>query len=531
MATNPLPSDAPTPGVHRLLDAPVRKVTLLEDRAQVGREGTLQLPAGSHRIKIASVSPVIADRSVVARAGDGLRVDEARVVRWWRIGSEERPGDAKELSAEIAKLISTLRHKQELQSLLEGRRAMVEQAADLLIEGINRELPFAKTFQTSWPMDLESFLDAVRGLDESILESNFELRDLHAKLVALDLRLRTFGRVDHVLASDLEVEVTVEKAGQHTITVEYMVPCALWRPIHRATLLAGAGADATKGTMKLECEGAVWQATGEDWKDVALSFSTARSTQRSEPPVVYDDLLHAQRRADKKTDVSVREQNIATTGETQTEKSSDLPGVDDGGETRLLGAATRATVLSDGRLYRVPVFSFDAPAEIDLIARPERTTLVHRRSKQVNAAKHPVLAGPVELLRESGYVGRGTIDFIAPGEKFAFGWGAEDGLRVKRTVHEKRETAKLTGKQTVLRTVELFLSNLDDKAATLRLEERIPVSEIENVTILLDERETSPLAKADDQGIVGWAITLPPHGSQKVKLVYRLVASSDVRGL
>lgn len=529
MATNPLPDDAPSTGPQLVLDAPVRRVTLLEDRAQVVREGTVRVAAGSHRLRIASVSPVIADRSVIARAGQGVRVDEARVVRQWRIGSEEKPEDAAPLAEEHAKRLSELRHKEEVFALFDERRRLVEQASGLLLESINRELPFAKTFQSSWAMDLDSFFDAVRGLDDALHGQGREIRDLRSRLAAIELRIRTLGRIDHVLATDLQVEVTAEQAGECALTIEYMVPCALWRPMHRAILLPGAKPG--DGQVTFECEGAVWQATGEDWKDVELSFSTARSTQRAEPPVLQDDLLQVKRKEEKKVEVSIRQQAIATTGEGQERTSSDLPGVDDGGETRLLGAATRATVLADGRLYRVPVFAFDAPAEIDLIARPERTTLVHRRSKQVNAAKHPVLAGPVELLRDSGYVGRGTIEFIAPGEKFAFGWGAEDGLRVKRDVSEKRETAKLTGKQTVIRTVELYLSNLDDKAATFRLEERIPVSEIENVTILLDERETSPLAKADDQGIVGWTITLPPHGSQKVKLVYRLVASSDVRGL
>ncbi len=528
MATNPLPSDAATPGPQLVLDAPVRKVTLLEDRAQVAREGKIQLPAGSHRVRITPVSPVIADRSVVARGLAGLRVDEARVIRRWRIGAEERPAGAADLVAEHAKLSSTVRLEQEQMDVLERRRQMVEEAANLLIEGINRELPFAKTFVPQWSLDLEAFLDALRGLDSSVLESSLALRELYSKLQALDIRIRTTGRVDHVLQTELEIELTVEKAGEHTIAIEYMVPCALWRPIHRATLSkTKEGASA----VRFECEGAVWQATGEDWKDVDLFFSTARSTQRAEPPVLSDDRLRVQKKPDKKVDVAVREEVIASTGEGKGRETGELPGVDDGGETRLLGASIRATIPADGRLYRVPIFGFDGPADVDRISRPEKGPHVHLRSRQPNGAKHPILAGPVELLRDSGYVGRGTVEFVAPGERFAIGWGPEDALRVKRTVQERRDTTRLTGKQTVIRTVELYLSNLDDVPATFRLEERVPVSEIENVSIQVEEKETIPPARPDDQGIVGWNVALTPHGTQKIKLVYRITASSDVRGL
>ena len=532
MATNPVriepsPNDVKAPRL--VLDAPVRRVTLLEDRAQVSRAGTTRLAPGSHRLEVPNVSAVIADRSVVARAPKGVRVDETRVVRQWRIGSAEKPADAKQLSEEMAKLGSEIRFRTMLLSLSQEQLGSVDEAADLLIEGIGRELPFAKQFEPQWEQELAALQKQARESEAGLRAAKLELRELVSKLEAMRVRLAATGRIDHVFASDLQLEVTVETGGDHELTIDYMVPCALWRPIHRATLL--------DKEMRFECEGAVWQRTGEDWVDVDLSFSTARSTQRSEPPVMSDDWIHVQKKQEKKTFVGVREQEIETTGEDQKPSggsgggSSDLPGVDDGGETRRLGAARKATIPSDGRLYRVPIFFFETPAEVDRIARPERSALVHLRSRQVNASKQPLLAGPLELLRQSGYVGRSEVEFVAPGEKFAIGWGGEESLRVKREHRTHRETAKLTGKQTITHTVDLFLSNLAETPATYRLEERIPVSEIEKVSIKIDEKETSPKAAADDQGIVGWTINLPPKGTQKVTLVYEIVATSDVQGL
>jgi len=46
------------------LDAPVTEVTVLEDRAQVVREGRADLPAGRVRVRVAGVSPVLADKTL-----------------------------------------------------------------------------------------------------------------------------------------------------------------------------------------------------------------------------------------------------------------------------------------------------------------------------------------------------------------------------------------------------------------------------------------------------------------------------------
>jgi uncharacterized protein (TIGR02231 family) len=507
----------------QLLRAPVRRVTLLEDRAQVRREGEVELEPGSHRVVVTGVAPVAADRTVVARASDGARVLEARVVRRVRLGRAEQPPATQVVAAERERLEAAARQLGIRQRVLQARLAHTEHALGLSVDSINRELLYATAFEERWARDLEGFLAAVRQLKADARTFAEEQAEAQSRLDVADVHAAQQDGLG-ALETTIEVEVVTDRACRPTITIDYMVPCALWRPIHRATLLGG--------TARFECEAAVWQATGEDWDDVELLFSTARPTQRAEPPQLTDDRLQVQRRQEKQVTVAVREEAIATTGEgAEAVRKAELPGVDDGGETRTLPGAARASIRASGLLHRVPVFAFDAPAEVDRIARPERTVLVHLRSKQANTSPHPILAGPVELLRESGYVGRGELGFVAPGERFVIGWGADDGLRVRRELKEEREAARLTGKQTITRTVTLSLSNLEALPATFTLEERIPVSELEQVKVELDDKKTSPAARPDAQGIVAWQLKLPARGTKTVTLAYRLLAAGSVQGL
>lgn len=520
-----LPAPRPTAAAApRTLDAPVRRVTLLEDRAQVRREGTLALEPGSHRVRIAGVAPVAADRTLVARASDpAARVLEARVTRRARIGTAEQEAPVREAGEAREWLEQEARGLALRQRVAQQRLAHTEHALGLVVDSINREVLYAASFDERWAKDLEGLMASVRAVKDELRAYHVEAERLRSREAAQALQAAQRGPLA-ALETTVEVELLVERACTVTLSVDYMVPCALWRPTHRATLLGG--------TTRFECEAAVWQATGEDWSDVELLFSTARPTQRAEPPQLTDDRLRVQRRAEKQVQVGVREEAIATTGEGQgVARKPALPGVDDGGETRTLPAAGRTSVAASGRLHKVAVFAFDAPAEVDRIARPERSPLVHLRSRQQNASPHPILAGPLELLRESGSVGRGEVGFVAPGEKFVIGWGADDGLRVAREQKEEREVARLTGKQTISRTVTLSLSNLEPLPASFTLEERVPVSELEQVKVELDEKRTAPAARPDAQGIVAWQVTLPARGTKTVTLAYRLLAAGSVQGL
>ncbi len=507
----------------RPLAAPVRRVIVLEDRAQVVREGGVELAAGPTRLVIEDVAPVVVDRSLVVRVTPAARVDDVRVARRWRWGPAEARPDQAALAAARADLERRSEDAGLELQLLEEERTRRQRVVELLQAQLDRTLPWAEAWDPRWADELEAALAAVRALDDRRRAALAAAAALNEELARLLAPGGAAPRGPATLRADLVVELTAATAGLHRVSVQYVVPGAAWRPAHRATLRGG--------TLRFEVEAAVWQATGEDWTDVELACSTARPTDQAEPPVLEDDRLRARRRQDKQVQVAVREQAIATTGEGQAKAADEVPGVDDGGETRLLPAPVAATIAADGRLRRVPLAAFEVPADVDRIARPERSALVHLRSRQDNPGPGPLLAGPVDLIRESGAVGRGEVAYVAPGERFALGWGSDDALRVRREVREEREVARLTGKQTITRTVTLFVSNLDPLPARFRLEERVPVSEVEQVTIAVDPKATQPAAAPDQDGIVAWDLAVPARGTRTVTLVYRLTASSKVAGL
>jgi len=527
----------------RLIEAsiPVVEVTLLEDRALVLRRGFVELPPGRSRLCIAGVAPVLVDKTLAASLAladdraelpEDLRVRSAIVTRRWLTVDHERP-------AALAEIDDRRRAKQAALELLERRRsraladhASLDELLELTLAEINEDVGWARPDRSRWTQQLEQLeaaqLEAAAEVRRAAHEHELATRELDD----LDALVAASSNVASEVAATLELEfINPEPASRRVeLRVDYLVPGAAWRPWHTARLIEA------EAKLEFTCEGAVWQNTGEDWDDVQLIFSTERPSLGLAPPPLTTDSLRMRKKG-ASVEVEARDQTIHTAGlgsEAAGAKAKvandELPGIDDGGEAFALRGRVKATIPTDGRPYRVAIFSFETPAETALLCMPERIAAVILRSRQQNPSAHPLLAGPVDLIRNSGLVGRTSTTFIAPGERFELGWGPEAGLRVTRSVealvHERRMMSSWTRKP---RRVRVKLSNLAPTPVTIEVKERIAVSEVEKVEV--EVSDISHGASADADGFVTWTTQLPGFGHEQLELSWVLVVHDDVVGL
>ncbi len=326
----------------------------------------------------------------------------------------------------------------------------------------------------------------------------------------------------------ISIDLEAAQGEEIELAIDYVVPNAMWRPSHTARL--------KDDTLVFTTQAALWQNTGEDWKDATLRFSTARASLGTEPPLLTDDLLSAKRREDQdKIILEEREVQVQTTGSAGSKlvsSSLHLPGVDDGGEVRNLLAQGSYCVPSDGQPHFVPLFSFEAPAETNLVSMPELSHSTYLKSLQHNLSTHPILAGPVELLRQSGPVGFTQILFVAPGEAFALSFGPQYEIQLQRRSHVLEPVVDPVDKWTrEATTLAMFVSNLSSEAQTLQVTERIPVSEVEHVRInILDAPEkTTRMPRLDENGFCHWTVTLEPHSQQSWIMCWEQATSPGVQ--
>lgn len=518
----------------------ITAVTVLEDRASITRKHAMPIAAGQHRITIDRVSPVLVDKTLTATA-IGARVLDVRCERYlapWR----DPAGGSSELPATLhAERVRLERERDVALARVEAARAEIEGIEQVLAAALH-DMAVGASRGTA----ADAAGAQLAELDE--IEAQARARRVEAELAAED-HARALARLDvRIAAAEFEavdeaarlvVDVIADQPSDIVITVGYIVPGAAWRPYHRAVL---SRAD---GRVEWQTTACVWQATGEDWTDAALTFSLERPSLGVEPPTLVDDELRTRRKPDQVV-VEAREHEQQNTG-LGGGGGAQVPGIDDGGLGLVL-TSPRGTVKADGAPHRIPVGSFSTAAELSLVAIPLRSPWVHVRARLVNTSDAPLLAGPVDLIMSSGYVGRAEVDFVAANEKFYVGFGPESDIRIHRDETRERDDAGLLGGWNVQTVrVAVRLSNLGAERREVVVTERIPISEVEQVEVLAaapdayllgtndqpgGEQITQVTARAlDERGLVTWSVELPPLGRRAVTLEYRIRSQRGVAGV
>lgn len=509
---------------------PVTAVTCLEDRAHVERAVVLDLRAGTQRLRLGPVSALAVDRTLHAElTGDHpATVLDVRIVRSWTPRGPRPADDDSALRHRVTALEEERLALGQRRDRLRARLDLLGRLAADLLREIGEGAGFGETERARWTRELDRVDDERDSHAERLRTVEARLAALAAELSEAQQALELSETEPAELVGHIELTVQATAAGPARLRLSHLTPCALWRPAYRAVL--------DGDSLTLDTDAMVWQRTGEDWSNVRLTLSTARSARATEPPRLGEDRLTLEERsaAERRTvHVELREEEIAELGPAPV---LGLPGVDDGGEVRVLHSPAPVSVPADGRAHRVPLSSFTTTASSEYACSPELSPLVSQVVRFDNLSGHALLAGPVDLIRDSGFSGRGTLDFTAPGAPVDLAFGSRDDHRVLRHTEETRDTAGITQRTVLTRTVRLHLSRFSAPAEhgerVIVLRERIPVSEVSAVDVRLRDDACSPAPDAiDADGIVRWNVPLEPGGRRTVTLVYEVSASAKVTGL
>lgn len=507
------------------LVAPITRVELFEDRAALTR--SVQVPGpGRHTLTIEGVTPLMDERSLVF-PGDGVVVEEARVRRWVVTQVESDAESATTLEARRLELIARLRSAEAAVT----RSAEAAKHAEQTLEAGFATLP--RLLHRDDPARGASAVRALAQARADAIEAacgpRLALDDLRRELADVERRLALARGGRSTWRAQLVLNVFVPEASTaRQLVVRCTVPCAVWRPSHRATLKQSANGL----RVAWEVGAVVWNGTGEDWKGVELVCSTARPGERSDPPVLTDDALRS-RRKDPTVVVNAREEVVEVARHGASRRAPSVPGVEDGGEPRTFTAPRPVDVPSDGRPVGVRLETWETDASGTYVAHPEQSAAVVLRTRQHNAGSRPLLAGPVQLFREvegrAFAVGRGRVGFVAPNEPFLLGWGSHDGARVTRSSTRNVERARLTGWQTWTFQTVVRVVNLGGEPVTVELKERVPMSEIGDVKVGRPTSRPAADHGPDVDGMLAWHLVVEPGGRRELTIEFSVEAASSVQ--
>ncbi|MBI5483677.1 MAG: mucoidy inhibitor MuiA family protein [Deltaproteobacteria bacterium] len=517
----------------RRIAAPSRitAVTVYADRAQTNRSTVLNLKPGSYLIAFENLPVLIQDDSVrVAGKGSaasaivGLEIKRAFLEQ----SGEKR---VKELDEEVRGLERRSGVLDAKKSGLTSQKAFLDSIRVAWGDRISKELAIGRPTSAEL-LDASSFVGAgVTKIEEQSRDIEIEKRSIKEKIDALRRQREESIGSHRKEAKNVEVMLEITREGSLTLDLAAVISQAGWQPTYDVRLSPDAR------TAELTFRAMVRQQTGEDWKDIDLTLSTARPAAGGAPPELNpwrisffrpQPLAAAPMLMGAAAPVKARK---SARKQTESFKSDDLLAEDapvafmtaettDEQSSVAFHVPRQLDIPSDGAQHGSVVAVEQFPVSLEYMALPKLAPYVFLKSEILNKAAYPLLPGKVNTFTGNTYTGSSQLKKVASGEKFDLFFGTDDQVTVKREELKQNREAGMFSKNRVSYRYRIELGNFRKEPLTVTLRDQLPVAGDEEIKVSLDEPSLKPDEVKSD-GTITWKT--PLQVGEKKELTFGII--------
>jgi len=527
-----------------ILETNLTTAVVYPDRAMVTRQGKIDLAAGSQRLEIQGLPLQMNPDSarVAARGAAHARLMGLQVQR---VFYTETP------AAQVSDLEGQLEAAQDEAQALEAQITLVMQNRQR-IEALSGHTEIYAKALGRGKMELGAQLALFEGLRERAAR-------LDAENQALLVGKRTIERRIEQLKKQLEqlrnlrpreryaalVEAEVMQAGELTVELSYVVNGAGWQPLYDLRL----SEEADKPVLEVSYLAQVTQQSGEDWREVALTLSTARPALAAtipelEPwyiqPVVRPTPRFASQAAlpDRMKMAApaapmALEVGAEMAGAAPFEAEESLARVEQSGAAVSYVAPGKVSIPADGAAHKVSAARYNLSPELDYVSAPGVVQAVYRRARARNESAYTLLAGKVNLFAGEEFLGATELELTAPQGEIELFLGVDDRLKIEREI-KRREVDKtiLGGKRRIRYGYEIRLENLLASRAKITVHDQIPLARHEEIKVRLETCEPKPTAQSE-LNLLDWELELAAKEKRTLRFDFSVEfpQAMEIRGL
>jgi uncharacterized protein (TIGR02231 family) len=508
-------------------------VTVYPDGATVTRIIRVDLPPGDSVLRARDFPPAL-DPASLRVEGDG----QARLV----IGSI----DARPPRADRPPLDPALENR--IEALRDERGGF-----DDKIEAATARKEFARHFAETSPAGigdkgearpLPEWRQAFVAVEEEVAAANAAIREAGRRQREIDrelARLEAQRNADPPRKMEVRIDLTAEAATPATLRVSYSVRGARWSPVYDARL--DSVARDRKPALELVRRAEIDQNTGEDWRDVDLAVSTVRTARGGAAPDLRPLIVRypmpprplaepraaAPRMAAESVKPPAPESEMKLAGSIAAEERE--AALDSGGFQVLFRIPERISIAADEGAKSFRLASTTIAPELLVRATPALDSTGFLEASFKHDEDAPLLPGRIAIYRDGIFVGRGQMTLTAKEQQVRLGFGADDNVRIERTVLNRSEGAigLITTSKTDLREFKIAVRNGHDVPIRMAIEDQLPVSEIDDVKVEMLPGSTAPTERdvRGRRGVVAWNFDLGPGEARDIRFGWRVRWPSD----
>ena len=276
-AGRPETGDQPM-GAHQPMDAPITGVTVFRDGARVLRTGVTELAAGPGAVTIGNLPATVDTASVrVAARGRDLALLNVEVRR--RFGTEPLREQAARLRAEVERWRDAVQGLDDEDAAEQAGLGFLSHLSEAAATALARAVGAGRAGYDELSGMAGHLSASTAGTLAKRREIAARKRAAERELAAAEARLTAAeqgGKPKKVAFVEVVVDLEAQAATEAEVDLTYHVSGASWRSLYDLVL------DGERLDVSYLAE--VTQQTGEDWPEVALVLSTARTGQSQTLP-------------------------------------------------------------------------------------------------------------------------------------------------------------------------------------------------------------------------------------------------------
>lgn len=501
-------------------------VTVYPDGATVTRVLRTDLASGDTTLVARDFPPSLDPASLRV---EGLGVQGIVI---GSIDARVPPSEQPATNPELEEKLQALRDRRDaLQNEIEAaalRKRFIERFATSMPFGLGEKgeaRPIAE-----WRQAFSAVTEEIAAVDAIAREARLKQRELEREIARIEAQLRG----NPARKMEVRIDLASPQAGAATFRVSYTVRGARWAALYDARL--DSGSRDRKPALELVRRASILQRTGEDWNNVTLTVSTVRTAKGGSAPDLRPLIVRLREermraggagdRAEKRPRVA--EVAPAPSAAPSVEREAV---VDVGGFQALFRIPGRVSVPSHeaGKTLRIASAAIEPELLVRAVPGVDETAFLEAGFKHAEEA--PLLAGRVALYRDGVFVGQAAMPATQAEEQVRLGFGADEKVKVTRVAVRRTEGSSgiISSSKTDEREFKITVRNGHAQPVRIRIEDQLPVSETEEVTVELLASSTPPSERnaGDRRGVLAWTFEAKPGEAREIKLSWRLRWPAD----
>jgi uncharacterized protein (TIGR02231 family) len=506
----------------------VEAATLYPQGAEVTRNATISLPAGTHELVFFDIP---AAHQGAQPEGLQTKVNGADLgpISIRTVKSTEAERLTTDAAVDVQATI------EELENELATARQAVQRIA---LEGTAAEdaLRFINGLSAPEGASAEDIIAFAGAIRSQSLEARLTIQDVALRIKdarkAMEDSTRALAEAKTTLQklittteyrNKITLEVNVAKAGEVEVDFTYLEQNAGWTPQYQAQV------DTVEKSLTLKRTMAAVQLTGEPWVDVALSFATQQPSRRTAPSYVSEFIRRL-------TDpVQVRQMKSERMEADLSVMDAPMMSMSQAAPAEVRSAAPTHYGLNLTYEYATPATLYSSNAGVtefaleplsltpDLYVRavPLFDAAGYLVADITNDSGEVILPGAVKLFRDGALLGETHIQTQVDGSEFELSFGAIDGIRVARVILDRNEGDRgfISKSNESASEVRLEVENLTPRVWAVELLDRVSVSEQEDLQVEWTALPAPDEENVDDKrGVLAWRFDLKAGDQKDVRL-------------